>query len=64
MGRKRGLIDLKHEFRNEDVKNPKLKTLNSKQAQMSKTQNLEPKEEQILEKRSLTKELTDSPKIF
>jgi hypothetical protein len=64
MGRRRGLADLKHEFRNEDVKNPKLETLNSKQAQMSKTQNSESKEEQIMEKRSLTKEMRDFRKIL
>ena len=54
--------------------NSKLETLNSKQAQMSKTQNskesgywlelTEPKEEQMMEKQNLIKEATELTKIF
>jgi hypothetical protein len=44
--------------------NPKLETLNSKQTQMSKTQNSKSKEEQIMGKRSLIKEATELTKIF
>jgi hypothetical protein len=44
--------------------NPKLETLNSKQTQISKTQNSESKEEQIMGKWNLIKEATELTKTF
>jgi len=58
----------KYEARSSDLEtkmlNPKLKILNSKQTQMSKTQNSGSEEEKIMGKRSLTKETTDFQKIL